>query len=130
MSRYGRSVTPAMGAMTTGSFSLIGPMVAITQPPPSNQPLRAPRGCAQAARPARPPERPFVVAVHAVLAAKALHPAARRAHALADAGVERMAVGADVDAQILPGGTGLEGRSARSARNGRNRVLRMNALLH
>src|SRR5690606_39280279 len=46
------------------------------------------------------------------------------------AGVERMAVGADVDAQILPGGTGLEGRSTRSARNGRNRVLRMNALLH
>ena len=45
------------------------------------------------------------------------------------AGKERMALRADIDMEILLGGTGLEGRTA-SALNGSLLVLRMYAFLH
>src|SRR5690606_19917236 len=121
MSRYGRSVTPAIGAMTTGCSSWIGPIRAMPQTPPSQRRL-AGAGTAR--------ERPrLLLLAQAVLLPELLRPAGAGHHALAHAGVERMAVRAHFDSHVARGGTHLERRSA-GARNRGAVVFGMNPLLH
>src|SRR5690606_31759506 len=113
MRRKGKSVTPAIGAMTTGCSSRMPPMVGTARPPPLGASSSSSRS-----------------GLLAVLAAEPLHPAARGHDALLPlAGVEGMALGADLHPQVLDRRTRLEGFPA-GARHRGAVVRRVNAFLH